>query len=144
MKNLMSPAYPFDFCTNCAHYARGDGTFWVDDRDLKDSSARGSINLEKILYLHAKRLCQENDFLIRETTYLRFDFCNRVFGGIPSRPAASRGQHGLGKAALIAEFSDNRANDIFRNSLAHFGLDRIKLPNSISSENGRSLGTSLL
>jgi hypothetical protein len=37
MKNLISPAYPYDFCTNCAHYARGDGTFWVDDRDLEDS-----------------------------------------------------------------------------------------------------------
>jgi hypothetical protein len=37
MKNLRSPAYPYDFCTNCAHYARGDGTFWVDDRDLEGS-----------------------------------------------------------------------------------------------------------
>jgi hypothetical protein len=108
------------------------------------TSERSSIKVEQVLHVRSKRLCQKNDFSIGDATDLSFDFCNRIFRDIPTGPATSSRKHGLRNATLIADFSDNRADDIFRSSLAHFGLDAIRQSSSISSEIGRLLETPIL
>ena len=74
---------------------------------------------KQLLFPDLQRLRQKNHLGISHATDLRLDFGNRVFANVPSRPCAARGQHGLGPALAVTDFSHDRTDDILRSGFAH-------------------------
>ncbi len=64
--------------------------------------------------------CDDHRFFVGDASYLRLDFGYGILTYIPARPGATRCKHRLSHLPLIADLSDDRANNVLWRCLAHF------------------------
>jgi hypothetical protein len=74
---------------------------------------------KQFLFLNLQSSCQENELGIRDATNLGFDFGDCIFADVPTGPCATCGEHSLFPTPAVADFSDNRTDNILRNRFAH-------------------------
>lgn len=75
------------------------------------------FNCQKRVHIHFKSLCQKHQFGIRNTAELRLDFREGATTQIPAKNRTPGSKHLLRHLLLITQFSDLRADNVFR--LAH-------------------------
>ena len=63
---------------------------------------------------HFESLCQNDQFGIRDTAKLRFDFGKRATAQIPSENRTAGGEHFLRQFLLITQFSDLRPDNVLQ------------------------------
>jgi hypothetical protein len=100
---------------------------------------KSPANREQLLLFYVERFRQEKQFFIGNAPQLRLNFRDGVFPNVPSRPCATRREHGLRPTFAVTNFSHDRPNNILRNGFAHnFSVDGMRDRSTIYSDFGRN------
>jgi hypothetical protein len=74
----------------------------------------GFSRWKQCFHIYFQGFCENDQFGVRHATKLRLDFRERAAAQVPAENGTPGGEHSLRQFLLIAQFSDLRADDVFR------------------------------